>query len=67
MLLNLKAEMVKAEVSAADIAKVINRSERSVRSKVSGRTSFTFPEARKIHDELFPETSIEYLFDAGSP
>ena len=65
MLLNLKAEMIKGKISAADIAAVIGRTDRSVRSKISGRTSFTYSEARSIRDSFFPDLSIEYLFEPG--
>lgn len=65
MLLNLKAEMIKNKVTASDIADVIGRTDRAVRSKVSGKTSFTFTEARSIRDKFFPELSIEYLFEPG--
>lgn len=62
MLINLKAEMQRYNLSAYDIARAINKTERSARDKISGRSCFTFWEATKIRDLYFAGMPLEYLF-----
>lgn len=59
---NLQAEMARHGIRCGTIATVIDKSERSVRDKVSGKRDFTLPEVFAIQRELFPESTIEYLF-----
>ena len=62
MLSNLRAEMARFDVSPADIAKEIGKSDRCVRDKISGKTDVSIPEAMDIRDRFFPGLSLEYLF-----
>ncbi len=59
---NLKAEMVRSNVSNFDIQRILGCGERTARSKISGETDFTFPEVLKIRDAYFPGLRLEYLF-----
>lgn len=59
---NLKAEMSRSNISFCDLARAIEKTERCVRDKASGRAAFTFPEALKIRDTYFSGMSLEYLF-----
>lgn len=62
MMNNLKAEMVRYGVSNVDIQRATGLSERTVRDKLNGTTSFSFPEALAIRNQLFPSMRVEYLF-----
>nr|DAI05215.1 MAG TPA: SOS-response transcriptional repressor [Caudoviricetes sp.] len=62
MLRNLKAEMVRNDVKAADIGQVIGKSERSTKDKISGRFSFSISEAMKIRNKFFPDIPLDELF-----
>lgn len=62
MLRNLKAEMIRRNISLFDVSKIINKSERCTRDKVSGKAGFTFLESMKIRDKYFPGMDLEYLF-----
>lgn len=62
MLNNLRAEMARFDVTPADIAREIGKSDRCVRDKISGKTDVSIPEAMEIRDKFFPGLSLEYLF-----
>ncbi len=62
MLRNLKAEMARSGLRTNDLVLAINRSEKAVRMKIAGESSFTFPEALTIRATFFPELALEYLF-----
>lgn len=62
MLQNLRAEMLRYGITAADLSRVAKRTERSIRLKVAGKTAFTLPEGIAIRDAFFPGMSLEYLF-----
>lgn len=66
MLKNLSAEMVRNGVKAELIASVLGVSDRTIRSKLSGDSEFSFAEAEKIRDEFFPSLRLEYLFRNSS-
>lgn len=59
---NLQAEMKRYGVSVHNIGTIIECVDRTVRQKLNGKVSFTFPEARKIRDTFFVGHSLEYLF-----
>jgi predicted transcriptional regulator len=59
---NLIAEMKRFGVTIADIQRLLDVSERTVRNKLSGDSDFTYPEAVKIRDSYFPSLRLEYLF-----
>lgn len=66
MLTNLKAEMVRRNVSVVDIGRVISKTERSTRDKISERFSFTIDEARRIRDVYFPGMDLDFLFKSDN-
>ena len=65
MLDNLRAEMTRHGITASDIARVVGKTDRSIRDKISEKRDFTLPESAAIRDELFPGLSLEYLFARG--
>ena len=40
----------------------IGCSEKTARNKINGETDFTYPEAEKVRNSLFPGMRMEYLF-----
>ena len=66
MLRNLKAEMVRNGVSTEMIMTVLGKSDKTTRDKINGKSSIYLSEAMKIRDALFPELSLEYLFQTDN-
>lgn len=62
MLGNLKAEMARINITTADIAVVIKKSDRTVRDRIKGKGQFSVPDATAVRDTFFPELTLEYLF-----
>ena len=62
MFKNLQKEMKEQHISNRDIARAIEKDERSISNKLSGRTDFTRIEMFTIRDTFFPEMTLEYLF-----
>lgn len=65
MLNNLRAEMARQNVSATELARVMNKSDRSVRDKIREKYEFTLSECMAIRDTFFPSCSLEYLFESS--
>ena len=63
---NLEAEMARSRVTVKDIAKCINKTEKSVRNKLQGIRPFTWPEIVMIRDSYFPDMDLQYLFDQSA-
>lgn len=59
---NLKAEMQRNGLTVKDIMSTIGCSEKTARNKINGETDFTYPEAEKVRNVLFPGLRMEYLF-----
>lgn len=59
---NLTAEMARRGLNADDIARVIKKSVRTARDKLSGKYPFYFDEAVKIKETFFAGMDLEYLF-----
>lgn len=59
---NLMAEMARYGITIADIQRVLECSERTVRNKLNNERDFTVPEALKIRRVFFPNMTLEYLF-----
>lgn len=59
---NLKAEMQRNGLTVRDIMVTIGCSEKTARNKINGETDFTYPEAEKVRNSLFPGMRMEYLF-----
>ena len=66
MLRNLKAEMVRNGVSTEMIMTVLGKSDKTTLDKINGKSSIYLSEAMKIRDALFPELSLEYLFQTDN-
>ena len=60
---NLKAEMSRCNVTAKDIARVINKSYDTTLKKIRSEADFSRAEMFLIRDGFFPKESIDYLFD----
>ncbi|MDR7870346.1 MAG: helix-turn-helix transcriptional regulator [Tissierellaceae bacterium] len=60
---NLRAEMARKNIKAANLAEVLNISYDSVSNKMNGKTDFTRAEIFKIRDNCFPDLMLEYLFE----
>ena len=43
----------------------IGCSEKTARNKINGETDFTYPEAEKVRNDLFPGLRMEYLFHSS--
>lgn len=52
---NLKAEMQRNGLTVKDIMNVIGCSEKTARNKINGETDFTYPEAERVRNRLFPQ------------
>ena len=57
--------MVKADISIHDLALKIGITERSLRNKINGVTSFTWNEVLEIRGIVSPTMSLEVLFTAA--
>ena len=58
----LKMAVLLKQVSRQDLADAMEKSLRTVNAKLAGKYPFTVPEALKIKEAYFPESSIEDLF-----
>lgn len=59
---NLRAEMVRHNVTAVDLSKATHKTDRSIRDKIAGRGDFSLTEVYAIRDAFFPGMELEYLF-----
>lgn len=60
---NLRAEMTRCGLTAADLSRVAHKTDRSIRDKIGGRGDFTLTEIYAIRNTFFPEMTLEYLFE----
>lgn len=58
---NLRAEMARNNVTIEDLRRTMKCSEKTVRNKLSGITTFSCDDAFIIRDTFFPDKGIEYL------
>ncbi len=58
---NLNAELIRAGITAADAARIINRGESYAAEALAGETELTFGELVALRDAFFPEMELEYL------
>lgn len=63
MLKRLRKEMIADNVTFIQLAKLIGKTEASIRNKVYGATKFTVDEALKINAEMFPNVGFDELFE----
>ncbi len=62
---NLKAEMARNSVRGKDIAKALGTRQATISSRLTGKTEFSYKEAKRIKDTFFPDVELEYLFEEG--
>ena len=60
---NLIIEMKKAKITQTDLAEIIGVSKNSVCKKIQGKFSFRADEMFVIKNKIFPECTLEYLFE----
>lgn len=60
---NLKAEMSRNGLTVADLASSWSTTERTTRNRLNGYTDITFAQCLALRDSLFPDMTIDYLFD----
>lgn len=58
----LRGEMVKINLTIAQLAVMINVTEKTLRNKINGETEFTWSEVCKIHKIVNPDMPKEELF-----
>lgn len=63
MFKNLKAEMARNGITNQNIAEVLDINVCTVSAKLNTYDRLKFSEAKKIQQELFPNCSVDYLFD----
>ena len=63
MLAYLEYRMKQEHISKSDIQNLLGVSEKTVRNKFSGETSFTWEEVRLIRNAFFPKDDFEKLFE----
>jgi len=66
---NVRAEMARYNIKMADLAQVLNISAVSVSNKLTGKTSWSLAEAKKIVDlinSMGGNYTVESLFFAGA-
>ena len=62
MLANLKVALEQKRITIRAYAAILGIAESSAQNKISEKTSFTYPEVRRTHDEVLPEYDVEWLF-----
>ena len=60
---NLRAEMTRNGLKVEDLAETLGTSRRNVANRLNGSTQITIAECKTIRNSLFPELTIDYLFD----
>ncbi|MGE5398086.1 MAG: hypothetical protein ACM3MK_11220 [Chitinophagales bacterium] len=63
MFRNLRAEMARQGLKRKTTASILNISTKSVSSKMSGKTEWTRSEMVTIQTKLFPNLTLDYLFE----
>lgn len=63
MLHNLEAEIVKKKLTRKEVAKCAGIGTRTLYDKINGLSKFSTEEAFALQKELFPECSLDYLFE----
>lgn len=62
MLMNLKVEMCRKKISAAQISRHLRIDVKTMSKKVNEKTQFTRTEMYKIYEDFFPDTDFYDLF-----
>lgn len=61
---NLQREMCRRGISCREIAALLGENDFVVEQKINGEKEWLYGEAVRIRDSLFPEDSLESLFEA---
>lgn len=59
---NLKAVMATKGITIEAMAKLLNLHRNTVQNKMNGESEFTYGEAQRISEIMFPEYTMKYLF-----
>lgn len=60
---NLRAEMARKGITSKRLSIVIGVSPKTLSNKLYGRSEFTLAEMLAIKNRLFPDLSLDYLFE----
>lgn len=60
---NLSAEMSRSGYAVSDLAAAWGTTDRTARNRINGITDITFAQCKELRDTLFPDMSLDYLFD----
>lgn len=60
--INLKAEMIRRNVSVSDIARAAGKSVSATSKNINGKGDLTVEEGLEIRDKFFADLSMDYLF-----
>lgn len=66
MFMNLQTALCQKGITIKSLANFLQVTEKTVRSKIQGKTEFTLSEVKKINTYLFPEYAFDYLFKPNS-
>lgn len=59
---NLEAEMARSKVTQAQIAKILGITPTTLSFKLNGKSSLSLKECVEIKQKVFPDKSLDYLF-----
>ena len=60
---NLLAEMARNRLTGKDVSRTVGMEYGTWRNKMNGRSEFTLHEMKKIRSKVFPDMTLDYLFD----
>lgn len=63
MFKNLRAEMIRADLTTDDLANKLEIGRQAISRKLNGRSEFTRKEMYEIRSNFFPKLTIDYLFE----
>ena len=63
---NLSAELTRRNLTQNDLAKLLNIDLSTVNYKMNGKSDWKLNECKKIISNMFPEQSIDYLFNVNN-
>lgn len=61
---NLEAELARNSISKKEISIILGRAYTTTLSRFNGNSDFSIQEALLIKKELFPDKTLEYLFES---
>lgn len=60
---NLLAEMARNNITQEELQIATGRNRSTISDKLNGKREFTLVEIKNIKDKLFPNLSLDYLFE----